>query len=205
LFEPVAASWLTVAAVLAAGTALAPFAPSPWLDWQPALVWSQPWRWWTAAWVHWSDQHLLGNLLATALVAAYGLAAAVPARVALAWFLAWPLTHLGLLLQPDLLHYGGLSGVLHAGVMVVTLWLVWAGRGRRQAIGVAMLLGLVAKLLSEQPWGPALRQTDGWDIAIAPLAHSTGAVAGALTLSVTLILRVLTGSRRRQRGALDHH
>ena len=27
-----------------------------------------------------------------------------------AWFVAWPLTHLGLLLQPSLLHYGGLSG-----------------------------------------------------------------------------------------------
>jgi hypothetical protein len=94
-----------------------------------------------------------------------------------------------------LLHYGGLSGVLHAGVASTTLWLVVAGHGRRRAIGGAMALGLVAKLLSEQPWGPALRQSAGWDIAIAPLAHSTGAIAGALTCALCM---VWAGSRRRQ-------
>ena len=191
-----ALAWAWLAALWVAATLLAQFAPSAWLDWQPGLAWQQPWRWWTAAFVHWSAQHLLGNLLATALVVAYGMAAAVPLCITLAWFLAWPLTHLGLLLQPDLLHYGGLSGVLHAGVACTTLWLVWAGRGRRRAIGVAMLLGLLAKLFSEQPWGPALRQTEGWDIAIAPLAHSTGALAGLLMGGLCL---AAAGSLRRQR------
>ena len=40
--------------------------------------------------------------------------------------LARPLTQLGLLMRPDLLHYGGLSGVLHAGVAAAALWLVRA-------------------------------------------------------------------------------
>ena len=196
-------AWAGLAALLVAGTLVAQVVPSTVLDWQPDLAATQPWRWWTAAFVHWSGQHLLGNLLATLLVAAYGVAAAVPLRVSLAWFGAWPLAHIGLLLQPDLLHYGGLSGVLHAGVAVVTLWLVWAGRGRRRAIGVAMLLGLLAKLVGEQPWGPALRQADGWDIAIAPLAHSTGAVAGAVTLLLACVglrgRRVATATAHRPR------
>jgi rhomboid family GlyGly-CTERM serine protease len=200
--KPFSNAWAWLAALLAAGTVLAQLMPSTGLDWQPGLAWSQPWRWWTAAFVHWSGQHLLGNLLATALVAAYGLAAAVPRGISVAWVLAWPLTHLGLLVQPDLLHYGGLSGVLHAGVAATTLWLVVAGRGRRRAIGVAMLLGLLAKLVSEQPWGAALRHAEGWDIAIAPLAHSTGALAGALM--AVLVMLAARSQRRQADGPLGH-
>jgi hypothetical protein len=49
-----------------------------------------------------------------------------------AWVCAWPLTQLGLLMRPDLSHYGGLSGVLHAGAAIVALHLVWRGaRARR--------------------------------------------------------------------------
>ncbi len=151
-----------------------------WFDWQPASAWSEPWRWWTAAGVHWSERHLAGNLAATALVAAYGLAARAPARVAWAWFAAWPLTHLGLLLQPGLLHYGGLSGVLHAGVAAVSLWLAWARPGRHRVIGLLMLAGLAVKLVLESPWGAPLRYSSGWDIALAPLGHATGSVAGLL-------------------------
>jgi hypothetical protein len=83
-------------------------------------------------------------------------------------------------LRPDLLHYGGLSGVLHAGVAVAAVALVLAGPGRRRAIAIALLLGLVLKLVFEAPWGPSLRHPDDWDIAVAPLAHSTGAICGGL-------------------------
>jgi hypothetical protein len=37
---------------------------------------------------------------------------------------------------------------------------------------------VAVKLLIEAPWGPALRHPPDWDIAIAPLAHATGAIAG---------------------------
>ena len=36
-------------------------------------------------------------------------------------------------------------------------------------------------MLHEAPWGAPLRYPADWDIAVAPLAHATGAVAGALT------------------------
>lgn len=175
-------AWLGVALALAVGSVVVGLGPWPAerLDWQPALAASQPWRWWSAAWVHGSPGHLGANLVGAALVAALGLAARVPARLALAWSLAWPLTQLGWLLGPPLAHFGGASGVLHAGVAIVALHLVQAPHGRRPVIGGLLLAGLVLKLGLESPWGPALRQVPGWDIAIAPWSHASGALAGLL-------------------------
>lgn len=169
---PAGAAGLALAALVAFGTD-----PGR-LDWQPALAAAEPWRAWTAAFVHYSALHLAANVAGTLLVGALGVAAKLPVRSAIAWALAWPLGHAGLLLRPDLLHYGGLSGVLHAGVACAAVGLVAQGRGRRRAIGVAMLAVLVAKVLGEAPWGEALRRTAGWDIAIAPLAHASGLIAG---------------------------
>ena len=175
--------WLLVSA-LAAGGALAVFftlgLDAPGLRWQPELAITQPWRAVTAAWVHLSWMHLAGNLVGTALVAAFGVAAGCGRRAALAWALAWPLTHFALGLQPALAQYSGLSGALHAGVAVAAWQVLRAGRGPRRWVGAAVLAGLVAKLLLEAPWQGPLRQVPGWDIAIAPLAHSAGAVAGLL-------------------------
>lgn len=158
------------------------------LDWQPALVWSEPWRWWSAALVHGSLLHLVANLLAAALVAAYGWAARVPAVVAWAWLVSWPLTHLALLAKPELLHYGGLSGVLHGGVAAVTVWLVLRGQGAQRTIGWMMLAGQVVKLLVEEPWGAALHPPAELDVAVAPLAHASGSVAAGLCTLLALAL-----------------
>ena len=182
-------AWLALSALLAAGSLVAWVLPTPGLDWQPALAWPQPWRAFSAVWVHWSPLHLGANLLAAAVVAAYGWAARVPLRAALAYAAAWPLTHLGLLLRPELAHYGGLSGVLHAGVAVVSLWLLVTARGAWRAIGAAVMLGLVVKLASETPWGPALQASADWDIAVVPLAHTTGGLAGLLCAAVALAWR----------------
>jgi rhomboid family GlyGly-CTERM serine protease len=154
--------------------------PATLLDWQPGLAASEPWRWWTAAFVHWSPRHLVANLLGAGLVAALGWVARVPRSAALAWSIAWPLSHGALLVQPALAHYGGLSGVLHAGVAVATLHLLRNEHGRRRLIGGTVFAGMVLKLLLEAPWGAPLRYTAEWDIAVAPLAHATGAIAGVL-------------------------
>lgn len=150
------------------------------LDWQSELLLSQPWRCWSAAWVHWSRLHLLANTAGALLVLALGWAARVPARATLAWALAWPLTHLGLLLQPALRHYGGLSGVLHAGVAVVVVALCRSEDRRERLIGLALGAGLLAKLVSERFWLLELRHGGGWDIAVVPLAHATGTACGLL-------------------------
>lgn len=179
-------SWAALAALLIAGSAAAWWLPSAWLDWQPDLAAVQPWRLFSAAWVHWSGRHLLANVWAAVVVGAYGWAAGLPPRATAAWLAAWPLTHLGLMLRPELQHYGGLSGVLHAGVAITTLWLLLAPQRRRRAIGAAVALGLVIKLASEEPWGPALQRTAEWDIALAPLSHASGAVAGLLCAALVL-------------------
>ncbi|MBI3369691.1 MAG: hypothetical protein HY021_14955, partial [Burkholderiales bacterium] len=59
-------------AVAVGGALLAPWIGADRLDWQPALVWREPWRWWTAAWVHWSGLHLAANLVGAALVSMLG-------------------------------------------------------------------------------------------------------------------------------------
>ena len=157
------------------------------LDWQPQLAFTQPWRAITAVAVHYSALHLASNLAGAVLTAAFGIAAEVPLRAAWAWLVAWPLTHLALLIEPGLAHYGGLSGVLHAGVAVVIVFLLAQGSRAQRMVASLVLIGLCAKIISEAPWGPAVRHPAGWDIPVAPIAHATGAVAGAACAMVALL------------------
>jgi rhomboid family GlyGly-CTERM serine protease len=179
--------------MLALGSALAQGRSPAAIDWQPGLAASQPWRAFSAAFVHYSALHLAGNAAGLALAAALGVAARTPWRLALAWFVAWPLTQLGLLAQPELAHYGGLSGVVHAGVAIVCVHLLFAGH---RWLGGAMLAGVLLKVLSETPWGTPLRHPLDWDIAIAPLVHATGLVAG------TACALLVEGVAWRRRGRL---
>ncbi len=185
---PAARGWWLVTAALLLGALLMSLLPATLADWQPELALVQPWRAISAVWVHWSDRHLFTNLLATVVVGAFGAAARVPPALAWAWLVAWPLTHLGLVLKPDLLHYGGLSGVLHAGVAIVCLHLLVSTQGARRWIGAGVALGLLAKVVSEKPWGDTLQVSADWDIAVAPLAHATGTLAGVLCAGFALLL-----------------
>lgn len=186
-------AWLGVAALLAlaalagwllTSTPNSTLTPTA-IDWQPARFGVEPWRAFTAIGVHYSVAHLVGNLGGVGLAALLGVAARVPTRLAWAWFAAWPLTQLGLLVAaPSLTHYGGLSGVLHAGGAIVIFDLLVCGTRAQRGIGVALALGLLAKLLSEAPWGPVLRVAPAWDIVIAPIAHSSGAFAGVVCAGI---------------------
>jgi rhomboid family GlyGly-CTERM serine protease len=161
--------------------------PTPLLDWQPERASAELWRAFTAAWVHWSALHLGANLLAALVVGLFGYTARLPTRCTLAWLLAWPLTHVALAFKPELLHYGGLSGVLHGGVAIVCAYLLSYGQGRARWIGAGVSLGLLIKLASEEPFGPAARTSAEWDIAVAPFSHLAGALAG-LVAFVTVSL-----------------
>ena len=188
--KPAPRAWVGLAVLLAAAALAGSTAEASAFDWQPARAAAEPWRAFTAVAVHYSRLHLGANLAGTALVAALGVVARVPAPLAAAWAAAWPLTQLGLLLRPDLAHYGGLSGVLHAGAAVVAVHLILAGSPARRAIGTALGAGLVLKVLLEAPWGPPLRHPPGWDIATAPLGHAAGLVAGvACALAACAMMR----------------
>ena len=187
--KPPGRAWAGLAALLAAASIIAFTLPAPWLDWQPALAVAEPWRAFSAAFVHWSPLHLAANLAGALVVGALGYAARLAWPLGLARVAAWPLTQLGLLVQPALAHYGGLSGVRHAGVAVAALALLVLDTGPRRLLGAAVLTGLLLKLLLEEPWGAPLRPGGGgFDIATAPLAHASGALAGLVCAGLALLL-----------------
>jgi membrane associated rhomboid family serine protease len=80
--------------------------------------------------------------------------------------------------------------VLHAGVAVAAVAL-WRGGGarRERALGALLLAGLCTKVVGERPWALALVTPPGWDIAVAPLAHASGAVFGVLLARALVPLR----------------
>ena len=239
---------IVVSAICAEGggtPASAPLART--LDWQAALGLHEPWRLFTSAWVHWSLAHLAVNVAGGAVVAFVGWRARLSRDDALAWLLAWPLTQMVMAvvdpvrLAAAMPHYGGLSGVLHAGAVVLGLSLAWprARAGARTAvratpsrldtrtsgidpsritegpwamtemgaatavpmstldqppapgplaaptrplrerwIGVAIVAGTFMKVVSEAPWDLAPRTSEALGIAVAPVAHACGLVAG---------------------------
>lgn len=175
-----AAAWVASSLALSLLAALAFSAPQDALDWQPTRALAEPWRVWTAAFVHWTPWHLAANAIGCAVVAAFGWAAQVPLRALLAWLVAWPLTHVALAVQPALVSYGGLSGVLHAGVAVAAWQPLRHGRGRARALGALVMVGLAVKIVLEAPWRAPTQLVPGWDFPVAPLAHATGGLAGLL-------------------------
>jgi hypothetical protein len=174
--------------------------------------------------VHWSWPHLAVNLTGAAVGAGVGWRARADVRAALAWLLAWPLTHVllglpGAAFARGLPHYGGLSGVLHAGVVVLGLTLAFpraldaegpegshglapltsAQAARHRLVGLALVGGTLAKVLLEAPWDPALRPSALLGIEVAPLAHACGPVAGLLACAV--VAGALRLRRRRTNAA----
>ena len=188
-------AWLALALGLAAGSIAAWWVP-PWpLDWQAARAAGQPWRAWTAAFVHWSGNHLALNLSGCLLLGLLGWQLALPRQAAMAWLLAWPLAQLGLLGLPPALHHGGLSGVLHAGVAVAGGALVTA-RGPSRRLGFGLLAGLAAKLMLEAA-GARVTLLDPGQAAV-PWAHASGAAAGLLALLLLRAWPVRSNALRRE-------
>jgi len=63
--------------------------------------------------------------------------------------------------------------------------LAWRPLAVRMGLsGAAIVLAVLVKVAGETPWGEPLRRSEGWDIAVAPLAHATGALAGLLCAAV---------------------
>ena len=87
--------------------------------------------------------------------------------------------------------------MLHAGVVIAALGLLQREVGLRRAVGALILGGVALKLGLEQPWQGGLRQAPGWQIAIAPAAHLSGAVAG-------LLCGLAAATWRRRRGRSAH-
>lgn len=204
--------WLALSLTLGLPAALMGWVPlnqpdSTWPLWaqQLALHPDQGWRqaigaWWGAAWLHGSAEHLYRNLVALSLIAAIGWHNRVPAQTTLVWFGAWPLTQIGMIGQP--LHtYIGLSGVLHAGICAIALHQVTnQSTTRKPFIGYLLLLGLILKILMENPWQHALIKPPGSDINVAPWAHLSGTLSAAAICLFTSVTKRLPCVKRLTRG-----
>lgn len=88
-------------------------------------------------------------------------------------------------LEPDVLWYVGLSGVLHGFVAAGALAFVV----RRQAIGAVLGAGLLAKLLYEQFLGPVPFTAESVGGPVVVAAHLYGALGGFLAEAAALVVR----------------
>ena len=159
-----------------------------WLIWRADHWLDRPWTLWTSAWVHMNTQHLISNQLAVGALAAMAWVLKPGLRASAAWLAAWPLVPLVLPLWPHVGYYAGLSGLIHAAVAVVGVYLL-AGRSAvpvARRWGLMLLAGLLAKLLYERSWQWPVVWSDGLGISVVQSAHLVGAVGGALLMGLLL-------------------
>lgn len=103
---------------------------------------SEPWRWWTASWVHVGWRHYMLNMLAFVLIVFIFPHANIKS---LSYCLAVfsPLLALALyLLMPDIYAYAGLSGILHGIYAYIALQSLMISKERKFALLVLVCIAL---------------------------------------------------------------
>ncbi len=177
-------AWLLLCAVHGVASMLLWWAREPAvqaLTWRADLWPAQPWTLWTSAWVHLNTPHLIGNQLALGALTAAGWVLRPPLSAALAWALSWPLLQASLDAWPHVGYAVGLSGLLHAGVMVLGLHLVvGAAPQRARPWGAILIGGVLVKLMIEQGWRQPVVWDPGNEVSVVQAAHLAGAAWGTL-------------------------
>ena len=191
--KPSARDWLLLCALHGVASMLLWWASKGLVDrltWH-AMDWrSQPWTLWTTAWVHMNTPHLIGNQIALGAMTAMAWIVHPPRLCTLAWLLAWPLTTITLLWWPQIGYAVGLSGVLHAGVVVLAVHLLF----KRMAVpkarrwGALLAIAVLAKLLLEQGWSQPVVWDPGNEMSVVQAAHLAGSVWGLLLGLLTVWL-----------------
>lgn len=117
-----------------------------------SLMLVEPWRWWTAHWVHVGWLHYLLNMLA--LAALPFIFPKVQFKNFLVTLLLFsPLLSLGLYLGlPQLDAYAGLSGVLH-GIYVYAAFESFTQQRRERQFALLVLACVLVKVLTEKWFG----------------------------------------------------
>jgi rhomboid family GlyGly-CTERM serine protease len=168
------------------------------VDFQIAMRWradtcaSQPWTLWTASLTHFSDTHLLVNLLALLCLGVLGQLMGLQRADVLALLLAWPLVHLSLLLWPEIQFYAGFSGLNHAlaAIIIARSAIDLIVQHHFSVIAFLLTPMLLAKLIWEAPWAQPLRMDASWGFTVVQAAHLTGAVAGVLAVIAIQLARI---------------
>lgn len=195
-------SWLLLCALHGVASMLLWWAKAGTLD---GLTWyaddglRRPWTLWTSAWVHLNTPHLIANQLALGALTAFAWIVRPPWFSTLAWLLAWPLMQVSLLLWPQIGYAVGLSGVLHAGFVVLAVHLlrrrIRVPKARRW--GALLGLGLLVKLGLEQGWDFPVVWDSANEMSVVQAAHLAGAFWG---LWLGLVTSWLPEARARGQG-----
>ena len=113
-----------------------------------AILGGEFWRLWTGHWIHVSPSHLFWNVGGLSFTGAW-LEARHPGLLLRYTALAAPLISIGLLvLEPNMITYGGLSG-LGTGIVVLLGITLCRRPGFDRTIGVGTLFLLAARLLPD--------------------------------------------------------
>ena len=154
------------------------------------------WRLWTGHLVHGSWTHFAYDVGAAVLLClAFGRA------LRLLWMA--PLLSVGLLVAlPDVQHYYGLSGLLHAWVVTALADVVWRERGPRARLAAALLAGTIGKAALETALGTSLF-TMGLDFGgpVLHASHLAGALVGLVGILAGAIANVTRAPRTASRPA----
>jgi rhomboid family GlyGly-CTERM serine protease len=182
-FRPRAAPWVTAAVALAAVAIR--FLPNVSQDLildRRGILSGQLWRLWTGHLVHFGPSHLFWNLAVFAVAGAWveGMA---PRRTRLFFLLGPPFISLVLIsLEPDLLQYGGLSG-LAAGALALLSWVNLESGDSNRFFWRCLLLLVGAKIIIEILLSaPVFARFPDQTIRDVPLAHIAGVAAAAFAL-----------------------
>lgn len=154
------------------------------LEYRRSIVATEPWRAFTAHWVHINWAHALINALALLIVARLfapdlSLRAQLAALVlgALAIGVALPIV------WPDVAWYRGLSGALHALFFAgATKWLIEARPRTLHGLWLpaALFFGGWIKVIGEQPRAGESTYADWLGASVVTQAHLVGALTGML-------------------------
>jgi rhomboid family GlyGly-CTERM serine protease len=171
------------ALVVCALQALAP--QPPWLEYRHELLGAQPWRVFSAHFVHLNWEHAVVNvaawimvarLFSTELTSGRHLAVIAVSALGVSAWLAW--------IHPEIAWYRGLSGVLHgiffAGAIAWTIAAMRLADKDKTSLFLSIALIAVgwAKVIAEQPAGSAMPYAEWLDAAIVPQAHLAGSIIG---------------------------
>ena len=150
------------------------------LIWRADSWTDRPWALWTSAWVHVNTPHLIVNQVALGALTAFAWIIRPTLASAVAWWFCWPLIQLSMLYWPQVGYAVGLSGLLHAGAMVLAVQLlrrrIVISKARRW--GGLLLLGLAVELLTERGWAYPVVWDDGNGTSVVQAAHLAGAFWG---------------------------
>lgn len=169
------------------------------LMYQYDLFWTQPWRWWTAHWVHVGWIHYGLNVLALACLPF--LFPNIQQKILIALLVILPplLSFCFYLFYPQIFAYAGLSGVLHG--LFIFCAIVSLQQPQERKFALLVLLLVLGKIAWEFYFG-ALQTEQLIGHPVLTQAHLLGVIFGSLCAILSRVLHIDVIKHNQHRNAL---